>query len=182
MPPGKLWRGRTGARHIGVVSGVHELPFDQVMVSLPNIVPNSVRSPSVKFNTGPLRPQCAGNAPLAGYRLATTCQAQNDCRDTNAYATTVCTLTGAAGYSTNTATKQCGVGIPTTQNFAVSAVSFCPIGFSHLFQVSGGTRGSVAGDSGGSCTPTSDTNVSMSCGSLVFGSFQCLILGDCVAN
>ena len=127
------------------------------------------------YCSGAATTQCGGNAPFAGTRVATTC-AGDDCRDGNPNATTTCFITG--GYQTPSANKQCGIGLPSSENRTVTAGA-CPAGFSRIFAPYLGT---YSGNAGGVCVVSSDTNLTMSCGSLVFGSFSCSIQGDCAAN
>jgi hypothetical protein len=127
------------------------------------------------FCVGASTTQCAGNAALAGTRLATSCQG-DDCRDTNSNATTACYLSGA--YLTTSATKQCGIGFPAVEAKTVPPGS-CPAGFSRVLAP---YLGFYSGNSGGTCAATSDTTLNMGCGSLVFGSFSCSIQGDCSAD
>jgi hypothetical protein len=120
--------------------------------------------------------QCGGNAPNPGTRLATACLG-TDCSDVNNAATDTCILTGR--YSTDGATKQCGIGIPSSETKSVNGVSFCPPGFRRFGPARVAAKN---GDPGGSCTPFSDVGLTMACGNLVFGNFTCALEGDCVAN
>ena len=133
------------------------------------------------YCAGIISTQCSGNAPPAGTRVSTFCQGE-DCRDSNPNATTACVLPQA--YRTASATKQCGFGFPASQSFSVAPVATCPVGFQHLFGFIGGTSANfTAGPtSNEGCAATSDTSLSMTCNSLVFGSFDCQVVGDCVAN
>jgi hypothetical protein len=119
--------------------------------------------------------QCAGNAPLAGTRVATSCQGE-DCKDNNAAATSTCTF--VSRYWTGSVVKNCGIGYPATSTYTFPASNQCPIGFS----VANLWGFIPQGDPGGTCTPTSATSVTMTCGSLVLGYFTCGVQGDCVAN
>ena len=119
--------------------------------------------------------QCGNGSPAAGTRESTRCLG-NDCRDSNPQATITCFLTGA--YQSASATKQCGAFIPSMENKTVAAGS-CPAGWSRVFAA---IAGAYSGDSGGNCTATSDTSLTMSCGSLVFGAFSCAAIGSCTAN
>lgn len=125
---------------------------------------------------GPSFVQCGGPTVLPGTRLANTCNATNDCRDINAYANVSCYLSEA--FRTDTSTKQCGFGYPPATNFSPNTSTSCPVGFSRIFA----PTIIYSGDSGGSCTATSDNNLTMQCQNLVFGSFTCEIRGDCTAN
>ena len=127
------------------------------------------------YCVGAVTNQCAGNAPLAGTRLASSCQAIDDCKDTNPNATSTCIIAG--GYQTTSATKQCGIGFAPTEGKVVAVVQGCPVGFTLT------TSNTVySGTAGGTCTVATPTSTTMSCASLVFGSFSCSIAGDCVAN
>ena len=58
----------------------------------------------------------------------------------------------------------------------------CPAGFQYLYGVIGGTATFTQGQTGGTCTVTGPTSLTMSCGALVFGQFQCRIEGQCIAQ
>ena len=118
--------------------------------------------------------QCAGSSLPPNTRLSSACNATEDCKDTNPYAGATCVQVGA--YWTGPAQKDCGLGFP--QSIAVSLSSSCPAGFSR----SGLYALHTSGDTGGTCTLTSETNLSMACGSIILGWFRCGIAGDCVAN
>ncbi len=127
------------------------------------------------YCVGSTVPQCGNGTPTTGTRAATSCQG-TDCRDVNAQATTTCYLAGA--YQTAAATKECGFGPPPTETKTATGGS-CPSGFSRILAP---YSGSYAGNPGGNCTATSNTTLTMSCGSLTLGSFSCRVIGDCSAN
>lgn len=130
---------------------------------------------------GAAQTTCIGATVPTGKRIATTCNGSgDDCRDSNAFATSTCSI--PAGYSTSSATKACGIGIPATQTLTVSPTSMCPAGFQYLYGVVGQTSVSMSGDSGGTCSATSGTTITASCGNLVFGQFSCAVVGECVAQ
>jgi hypothetical protein len=124
---------------------------------------------------------CIGTLPPSGKRLANQCATGgNDCRDSNALANAFCAI--SAGYKTDLATKVCGFGSPSSENFMLGVAQTCPAGFQYLYGVIGGTATFTQGQTGGTCTVTGPTSLTMSCGALVFGQFQCRIEGQCIAQ
>ncbi|MFO0597350.1 MAG: MopE-related protein [Myxococcaceae bacterium] len=125
-------------------------------------------------------PMCLGSTAPVGKRFPINCAAGTDCKDTNPNATSTCSI--PAGYQTSLATKSCGIGIPGSQIFSVSPTQTCPAGFQYLYGVVGQTSVSMTGNTGGTCTTNSGTSVTMTCGSLIVGSYNCQIIGECVAQ
>lgn len=124
---------------------------------------------------------CIGMNPPSGKRIASQCVSSgDDCRDSNGLANAFCAI--SSGYQSTLATKQCGVGFPATQSFTVSVAQSCPPGFQYVYGVVGATSTFTQGDPGGTCAATSGMTVSMGCGSLVFGQFQCRVEGQCIAQ
>jgi len=123
------------------------------------------------FCVGSVVTQCAGNAPLAGTRLAASCQGE-DCRDANSLATTVCSV--PAGYSTEYHYMACGVGLPGTTDTTVITLTSCPQGFSLLNLRTQKQSGA------GTCTALSANLLRQSCTG--FDASDCRIVGDCTAN
>lgn len=124
------------------------------------------------FCVGGAFTQCAGNAPLAGTRLVTTCASSDDCRDFNQYATTVCSL--PAGFGTEFHLMSCGIGLPGTTDTFVSTVTFCPTGFS-LGNVRTEKRSGA-----GVCTANNPNSLHQTC--MGFDASDCRIIGDCTAD
>ncbi len=120
------------------------------------------------YCAGAAQTLCIGNAPPAGLRITTSCQGE-DCRDSNAAATTQCLLVNQ--YSTSSHVQTCPNG---AQTFSVIAQTFCPLGFTLTAwraQVSSGA---------GFCAASSPTTVVQTCNFLE--GTTCRILGDCTAN
>ncbi len=123
------------------------------------------------YCVGSPTPQCAGNAPLPGSRLATSCLG-DDCRDANAFATITCTVT--AGYTTVSHSMACGFGLPGSTTTFVATDSFCPTSFSVLNLRTAKLSGA------GSCAAVSLNLLQQSCTG--FDASNCRIIGDCTAN
>jgi hypothetical protein len=121
-----------------------------------------------QYCSGLSQTMCIGSSPPANYRLSTTCQG-NDCRDTNAQATTTCNLVGA--YTTSYRTSTCPSG-PVTNTLTV--LNSCPPGF-FLF---GAVRTEITAG-GGQCTPFSNVQITQTCNFLE--GTTCRIVGDCIA-
>ncbi|MDP3231688.1 MAG: hypothetical protein Q8N26_02840 [Myxococcales bacterium] len=122
------------------------------------------------FCFGPTTSQCSGASPPSGFRLPNTCNAVDDCRDTNPLATAQCVLLGA--YTTTSATKTCAF-VPPTETFTVSATNICPLGFTL------GTLSTQRSAGTGSCTVINQTSLSMTCNGL--DGATCRIVGACNA-
>ncbi|MEW5740112.1 MAG: putative metal-binding motif-containing protein [Myxococcota bacterium] len=118
--------------------------------------------------TGTATTQCIGSSPPTGQRIAGSCQG-DDCRDSNAYATSTCVLSGA--YTTVSRVQTCPNG---PQNNLVITSTFCPQGFS----LSSYSAQILSG--GGNCTATGPNNITQSCNFLE--GTNCRIVGDCTAN
>lgn len=121
-----------------------------------------------QYCAGAGQTMCIGSSPPAGYRLTSNCLG-DDCRDSNAQATTTCTLPNA--YATAYRSSTCPSG-PVTSTLTV--VSVCPIGFS----LSGYRSNISAG--GGQCAAASPTSITQTCNFLE--GTTCRIVGDCVAQ
>ncbi len=119
--------------------------------------------------------QCIGASPPGGQRLATACAGVDDCRDTNAQATTACTL--VSGYQTSFATKSCGIGQPASETRAVSVTVACPPGFA-LNASTLQTQKTTGG--GTTCLAVGPTLMSFDCN--LFDSATCRIVGNCNAQ
>ena len=119
---------------------------------------------------GPITSQCSGASPTTGFRLPNTCNATDDCRDTNPLANATCIISD--GYRTTSATKAC-FAVPATESFTVSATAVCPLGFTL------GTLSTVRTAGTGSCSATSQTSLSMTCNGL--DGATCRISGTCNA-
>ncbi len=119
--------------------------------------------------------QCIGASPPGGQRLATACAGVDDCRDTNAQATTACTL--VSGYQTSFATKSCGIGQPASETRAVSVTVACPPGFA-LNASTLQTQKTTGG--GTTCLAVGPTLISFDCN--LFDSATCRIVGNCNAQ
>ncbi|MBM4777209.1 MAG: hypothetical protein GQE15_05835 [Archangiaceae bacterium] len=119
---------------------------------------------------GPVTSQCSGATPPSGFRAPATCSPTDDCRDTNALATSVCVISD--GYRTSSATKAC-FGVPATETFTVSSTQICPLGFTL------GTLSTVRTAGTGSCTAVSQTSLTMTCNGL--DGATCRISGACIA-
>lgn len=98
--------------------------------------------------------RCVGNIPPAGYRFAAGCPL--DCKDTNAYATTSCSV--AVDSVTNK--KTCGVGYPPTETRSFSYV--CPTLFTGVTAVPIRVSGSST-DPGSFVFGPSPVNVPFTC-------------------
>ena len=122
------------------------------------------------FCFGPTTSQCSGASPPSGFRLPNTCNAVDDCRDTNPLATAQCVLLGA--YTTTSATKTC-FAVPPTETFTVSPTNICPLGFTL------GTLSTQRTAGNGSCTVINQTSMSMTCNGL--DGATCRIVGACNA-
>jgi len=114
---------------------------------------------------------CGGSAPPAGTRLFTDCLG-DDCRDSNAQATTTCIIVG--GYSSVSHTKLCGIGPPPSETTYVSTAAYCPFGFSLM-----GFR-AVISAGGGGCTALTQNSLQQTCNFLE--GTTCRVVGDCFAN
>ncbi len=121
-----------------------------------------------QFCAGTAQSMCIGNAPPGGYRISTSCLGE-DCRDSNASATSQCTLVNA--YTTSSRTSTCPSGTVTS---TLTVQTFCPIGF-----VLGTVRAQVSAGMG-LCTTVSATQISQTCNFLE--GTTCRIVGDCVAQ
>ncbi|MBE2250907.1 MAG: hypothetical protein IAE78_15325, partial [Myxococcus sp.] len=119
---------------------------------------------------GPTTNQCSGASPPMGFRLPGTCNAVDDCRDTNPLATSQCVLLGA--YTTSSATKACAFA-PPTETFTVSPTNICPLGFVL------GTTTTVRTAGAGSCAVASPTSITMTC--IGLDGATCHISGSCLA-
>jgi hypothetical protein len=116
--------------------------------------------------------QCLGTTAPAGYRFSSACSG-TDCKDNNPWATTTCRITN--GYHAALTNKQCGIGPPQCENKDASAVdTACPTGFHpnyyNVFALSG------------SCTYVDPVTVNQCCAPVVFGTVQCHLYADCVAD
>jgi|APLak6261675434_1056106.scaffolds.fasta_scaffold00116_10 hypothetical protein len=111
---------------------------------------------------------CIGSSPPAGQRLAANC-AGDDCRDSNQYATTSCTI--SAGYRTGTATKTCAF-VPATETFTVSTTQLCPLGWTTF-----GSPYAVKTTGNGSCSAVNANSLSMTCNGL--DGATCYVAQDC---
>lgn len=123
------------------------------------------------FCIGAQTSQCIGTNPPSGWRLPGTCNAVDDCRDTNPLATSACVL--PAAYKTSSAVKTCAF-VPATQSFTVSVTNICPLGFVLGSYAANKTAGN------GFCTATSELTLSMTCNGL--DGATCNILGACLAQ
>ncbi|MDP2276111.1 MAG: MopE-related protein [Archangium sp.] len=121
--------------------------------------------------------QCGNGSGAPGTRLTTNCNATDDCKDSNSYANQACFL--PSEFQSVGQLKICEVGVPKTETFGVLTHRFCPPGFSR----SGAPR-SVRhhGTAAGTCTPSGDLLLTMTCDFWAIGNFVCNVQGDCVAN
>ncbi len=122
------------------------------------------------YCVGPVTSQCSGASPPSGFRMPSTCNSIDDCRDTNPAAGAQCVISG--GYLTTSATKSCLL-MPVTEFFTVSAILVCPIGFTL------GTLSTVRTAGSGSCTALSQTSLSMTCNGI--DGATCAVVGACNA-
>ncbi|MBL8918839.1 MAG: putative metal-binding motif-containing protein [Myxococcaceae bacterium] len=127
----------------------------------------------------PSAQSCQGASPPSGLRLATTCLG-DDCRDTNFFANTTCSIP----WGTTSATKSCGIGPPPSETFMVSvnqpSIAGCPIGFRLTSFTARQTSGSITGF----CIAAnlSGTAIRMDCPGPSFGSFTCRTTGECTPD
>jgi hypothetical protein len=125
------------------------------------------------FCVGAATNQCVGAAAPGGQRLASACNATDDCKDTNPLANQVCFI--GAGYLTNPQSRNCNLFSSGSQDFPVVPTQQCPAGFSLV---------NVRAEGGpGTCQALNPTFLRETCppgGATV--TINCRIVGDCQAN
>ena len=119
---------------------------------------------------GPVTSQCSGASPPSGFRMPSTCNSLDDCRDTNPLAGAQCVI--QSGYQTTVATKGCFL-VPATETFTVTPVQVCPLGFTL------GTLSTVRNSGSGFCTVVNQTSLTITCNGIDGAS--CSIVGVCNA-
>ena len=115
--------------------------------------------------------QCTGSSAPAGTRTAVSCLG-DDCRDSNSFATTTCTVPG--GFTTRYNTMACGIGLPGSTSTIVPTATICPTSFSVV-----NLRAERASGAG-SCSAAGPNTLLQSC--IGFDASTCRIVGDCEAN
>ncbi|MDP1826381.1 MAG: putative metal-binding motif-containing protein [Archangium sp.] len=124
-----------------------------------------------QYCVGAVVTQCSGSAPLPGTRGATSCLGE-DCRDTNSFATTTCSV--PSGFTTVYHTMACGIGLPGLTDTFVPTNTFCPTSFSVLNLRTEKVSGA------GTCSVVGMNTLRQTCTG--FDASNCRIVGDCTAN
>lgn len=129
------------------------------------------------FCAAAISTQCIGATVPAGMRLAETCDATTDCKDTNPHATSTCSYV----VSSTVFLKSCGVGSPATQSGTVSVV--CTTGFrvDGLVGVNN-SDGNVTTCSAAFASGNATQTVTQTCNFAATGASTCYLSVACVAN
>lgn len=115
--------------------------------------------------------QCGNGTAAPGTRLATSCNATDDCRDSNPQARANCSLPGA--YTTFSHVQTCPNG---AQSFTLTVQTPCPF----LFHLSSYAPEKNGLPNAGFCQTNSSTSITQTCNG--FDGSNCRIVGTCVAD